>query len=129
MFPVYVAELSTRYACINNAPYGCDNFGESINSDYIPRVSIGNAAYTPASFSSMCISISGAMQAVAYLGISAFADKGSFSKPSFIIATFVSCFMMMIWIFILKPSQWAFAGIIFVFINTCHYNDYYCEYL
>ena len=111
IFPIYLVILTTQYGCIYNTPYGCDYDGNPINSSDDIVVYIGSSAFKPASFATLMIAISGAMQCIAYLFISSIADYNNYQHYLYPVFMTSASLMMIACVFFNKPEQYVIFGI------------------
>lgn len=128
-FPLFVYVLAAEYACENNTPYGCDVNFDPINSSTTLQISMGNWKLTPSSFAFAIISISGALQAIAYIGFGALADYGSYRYYMFRGCTLIACSMNVVYFFCWDASSFMFVGwwgafqLIFFGLGIIYYNS------
>ena len=132
-FPVTMATMATRYACVNNVPYQCDFDDDPINSNKTLRVNMGGWELKPASYAAAMVSISAFMQAFFYLTLGGLADYGEYQHYLFRIMSSIAASMLLGWIFFVDENSWLFAGwwtaIDFVFfgLGLIFYNAYLPE--
>ena len=130
VIPLYLSALAREYGCENETKNGCNVEFEPIEEDIDLFVYMGTWKLKPESFTFTVISISGALQAVAYISIGALADYGSYQFYLFRICTLIASIMPIVFFFINNANEYLFAGwwvafqLVFFGLALVFYNAY-----
>lgn len=130
VLPVYLSTITTRSACINNAPYGCDYEDKPImSSEDTLVVYIGGWSLKPEAWVTLSIAISGVLQVIGYLWMSSIADYSTYRNTSLRIATIAGSVLTISAVFI-PDTAWLFFGLYAAFsfvligLSFIFYNSY-----
>eukprot|EP00484_Ammonia_sp_Unknown_P027423 CAMPEP_0197030608 /NCGR_PEP_ID=MMETSP1384-20130603/9811_1 /TAXON_ID=29189 /ORGANISM="Ammonia sp." /LENGTH=904 /DNA_ID=CAMNT_0042459993 /DNA_START=23 /DNA_END=2737 /DNA_ORIENTATION=+ len=130
IIPIFLPALARQYGCEEEAAHGCDVNFVPIHGDSALYVYMGSWKLKPESFTFTMISLSGAMQAVAYITVGALADYSSYQYYLFRVCTLIASLMPIAFVFISDPKLYSFAGwwialqIVFFGLALIFYNAY-----